>query len=244
MMPLAAPVLATLLTANATAAEPPVDTRPAGGRPLERIVFVGDSLVHRAQEDHGLLAQVRAELERRHPALAFEVIDAGVNGNRIADIQRRLQRDVLSLLPAAVVLYWDSDVSDVDESGMKPPEVGALRATYERALDDVLQRLTVSGAHVIVSGPTLLGERPRGHNARDRQLDAYRSLNRHAAALFDVPYVNTRRAFFHRRPFGANTQVSKGLLTEDGEHLNDRGTTVAARAFVRALDVWLKTTAR
>jgi lysophospholipase L1-like esterase len=202
-----------------------------GTPPTERIVLLGDSLVHRSSEDHGLLAGIREDLERRHPDRRFELVDAGVDGNQIADIRGRLERDVLLRRPAAVVLYWDSDVSDVDESRMMPSQVRDRRAAYERDLVDVLQRLCSSGAHVIVSGPTLIGEQPHGQNPKDAQLDGYRALNRRVAARFDVRYVDTRRAFFRRRP---------RLLTEDGEHLNERGTTVVRTLFVRALDAWLR----
>ena len=203
------------------------------------MVFVGDSLVHRSAEDHGLLDRVRTELVRRHPGRAFELVDRGVNGNRIADIRDRLDQDVLDLHPHAVVLYWDSDVSDVDESSMAPGEVRTLREAYESDLREVLRRLVASGAHVVVSGPTLIGERPRGRNPKDAQLDAYRAINRRVAAGTGAAYADTRRPFFARRPRGASPEIDHGLLTEDGEHLNDRGVEVALTAFVDALDRWI-----
>jgi lysophospholipase L1-like esterase len=213
---------------------------PTATRPTKRIVFVGDSLVHRSAKDHGMLDVILAELTKRHPAFNYSLIDAGVNGDRIADIEERLDRDVLALRPNAVVLFWDSDVSDVDERRLKPPGVQQLRAAYEQSLRDVVNRLAASGPFVVVSGPTLIGERPRGHNKKDSQLDAYRRINRHVALSLGVRYVDTRRAFFARRPPGTPLDVAEGLLTEDGEHLNDRGTLLAGRLFAKALDGWLQ----
>ena len=209
------------------------------GRAIVRIVFVGDSLIHRSQADHEFLTRIQQELERAFPEGAFDVVDAGVNGNRIADIHDRLQRDVLDLRPAAVVLYWDSDVSDVDEDDMSPAERRTTRTAYSLALEDVLARLVSSHAHVIVSGPTLLGERPHGRNPKDRQADAYRRINHQLAARFGATYIDTRHAFQSSRPGGAPVAADRGLLTEDGEHLNEQGTRVAAGAFVRALEGWL-----
>jgi isoamyl acetate esterase len=233
--------LSTLLalTSCGPVAKPHAAARVPGTLAPETIVFVGDSLVHRSNQDHGLLAGIRQDLSRRHPGRSFELVDAGVNGDRIAEIRDRLEQDVLQRRPAAVVLYWDSDVSDTDEARMKPADVGALRAAYERNLDDVLQRLAASGAHVIVSGPTVIGERPHGKNAKDAQLDAYRSLNREACARLGLHYADTRRAFLRSRPADANASVEKGLLTEDGEHLNDRGTQTVRRIFRRALEAWV-----
>ncbi len=229
-------VLAMMGGACAPAALPA--TVPDGRSPM-RIVFVGDSFVHRSLKGHGVLEALRDELERRHPGYDVTVTEAGVNGDRIGDILQRLDDDVLALRPEAVVLYWDSDISDVDERGMAPAEVRDLRATYEANLREVLTRLVASRAFVVMSGPTLIGERPHGQNPKDPQLDAYRRINRKVARALGVRYVDTRRAFFAARPADAPPDVSKGLLTEDGEHLNERGALLAEQLFSRPLDLWL-----
>ncbi len=213
-------------------------TAPAAAPPI-RIVFVGDSLVHRSAVDYGMLDAIRDSLAARHPSRSFEVVDAGANGDRIVDIRRRLDEDVLGLHPDAVVLYWDSDVSDVDESGMSPEGVRHLREAYEQAVAAVLQRLAASGAEVVMSGPTLIGERRHPRNAKDAQLDSYRDINRRLANKAGIPYLDTRHAFQSRRPPGAPAATDRGLLTEDGEHLNALGAGLARSLFVAALDAWL-----
>ena len=205
-----------------------------------RVVFVGDSLIHRSAEDHGMLDAVARELARRHPALQFEMVDAGVNGNMIADIQARLDDDVIALAPAAVVLYWDSDVSDVDESHMSTSEVAAQRVAYRGVLQDVVTRLVASGTHVIVSGPTLIGEAPRGTNPKDGMLDEYRRINRAVARSVSVPYIDTRRAFLEQLKGQLAAGQDRKPLTEDGEHLNAAGAALAQQQFVAALDWWLR----
>jgi lysophospholipase L1-like esterase len=213
--------------------------KPAAAAADTKIVFVGDSLVHRSARDHGLLDRIRKDLVRSHPSRTFEIVEAGVNGDRIADIRARLDHDVLDLRPDAVVLYWDSDVSDVDERTMTPDGVRQVRAAYEADLRAVIDRLVASGAHVVVSGPTVIGERPHRRNERDVQLDAYRHINRRVALSLKIEYVDTRQTFFARRPAGAPPDVDHGLLTEDGEHLNDLGVEIAQSLFVRAIDAWL-----
>jgi lysophospholipase L1-like esterase len=207
---------------------------------IVRVVFVGDSLIHRSAEDHGMLDAVSRELARRHPALQFEMVDAGVNGAMIADIQARLDEDVIALAPAAVVLYWDSDVSDVDESHLSTSEVAARRLAYRRVLQDVVSRLVASGTHVIVSGPTLIGEAPRGKNPKDGMLDEYRRMNRAVARSANVPYVDTRRAFLEQLTRQLAAGQDRQPLTEDGEHLNAAGAALAQQQFVAALDWWLR----
>jgi lysophospholipase L1-like esterase len=236
--------LAMLFAAAGSACRPATGPgQPANTSLAVRIVFVGDSLIHRSAEDYGMLDHVRDDLARRHQGQTIAVVDAGVNGNRIADIRERLDRDVIGLRPGAVVLYWDSDASDVDEAAMTPDEVLTLRAMYESNLRAVANRLVGSGAFVVMSGPTLLGEQPRHRNRKDAQLDAYRAINRRVASSLRISYVDTRRALFARRPPGTPLDVAKGLLTEDGEHLNARGVSVVESLFIQALDGWLRRTA-
>lgn len=197
-------------------------------------MFFGDSLVHRSDGEHGLLALVRRGLEGRERGRRFELVEAGRNGDKIADMKKRLNDDVLARRPSAVVLYWDSDVSDVDEGKLAPTQREAVRATYESNLADVLHALTAAGAHVIVTGPTLIGEKQRGQNPKDAQLDAYAALNRHVAERSGARYVDTRRAFFAHE----DGQI-RGPLTEDGEHLSAAGVQLLAHEVLRALHHWL-----
>ena len=223
---------ALLLTA---CAHPAVSHVAGGTSPTDRIVFFGDSLVHRSNGDHGLLDLVRRGLERRERSRRFALVEAGKNGDRIADLKKRLRKDVLDLRPSAVVLYWDSDVSDVDEAGIGPVQLAAMHDAYERDLAEVLEALERVGAYVIVTGPTLIGEKPRGQNPKDAQLDAYASLNRRVAMRFGARYLDTRRLFFEHDAIGAADP-----LTEDGEHLSATGVRLVAREVLRALHHWLR----
>jgi hypothetical protein len=170
-----------------------VRTMPEPAEGVDRIVFVGDSLVNRSASDHGLLAEVRTRLETAHPGLRVEVVNAGVNGDTISEIRARLARDVLPLHASAVVLYWDSDAVDLVEDELKHRQVRERRAAYEEVLRDVLETLKASGAYLLVAGPTLYGERRRGQNSLDHQLDAYEAINRHVCAELAVGFVDTAK---------------------------------------------------
>jgi len=203
---------------------------------VERVVFVGDSLVNRSSEDHGMLDLVRADLESRRPGATFELVNAGVNGDCIADIRARLDADVLALGPAAVVLYWDSDAADVEDGDETPARAAALRSAYERDLDAVLTDLRARTSHVVVAGPTLVGERPHGRNEKDHVLDSYAAINHRLAHLHHVTWVDTRRAAFewlHRHGDGTGRPQR---LTEDGEHLSDAGARLVASELAAGLD--------
>jgi lysophospholipase L1-like esterase len=211
---------------------------------VERVVFVGDSLVSRSDGDHGLLGLVRSALARSHPGVALDLVNAGNNGDCIADIRARLPRDVLALRPAAVVLYWDSDAADEEDAHESAERSGALRAAYERDLDAVLRALREATPHVVVAGPTLLGERPRGQNPKDHVLDAYERINQRACHAHHVTWVDTRlAAFAWLREHVTGTGRDSGSLTEDGEHLNAAGTQLVAAEMASALGRWLSSRA-
>ncbi len=219
------------------ACAPVVSPAPPG---TERVVFVGDSLVNRSDEDHGLLGLVRRTLARSHPAVALDLVEAGSNGDCIADIRARLAEDVLALRPAAVVLYWDSDAADVEDAEESPERSRALRAAYERDLTAVLTDLRAVTPHVVVAGPTLLGERPRGQNPKDHVLDAYERINQRVCHAHHVTWIDTRRAAFAwLGEHAKGPQRDSGCLTEDGEHLNAAGTELVAAEMASALGHWL-----
>jgi lysophospholipase L1-like esterase len=233
------PLVAWLAAASAAggACAHAVAPAPPG---VERVVFVGDSLVNRSDDDHGLLGLVRSALERSHPGVALDLVNAGNNGDCIADIRARLANDVLALRPAAVVLYWDSDAADVEDAGESPERSRELRAAYERDLDAVLADLRAVTPHVVVAGPTLLGERPRGQNPKDRVLDAYEHINRRVCHAHHVTWVDTRRAAFAwLGEHASRPDRDSGCLTEDGEHLNAAGTELVAAEMASALGHWL-----
>jgi lysophospholipase L1-like esterase len=217
-----------------------VHTVPVAPPGVERVVFVGDSLVNRSDRDHGLLDQVRTALARTHPGVALDLVNAGANGDCIGDIRARLAEDVLALRPAVVVLYWDSDAADAEDAGESAARSLTLRATYERDLAAVLARLREATPHVIVSGPTLLGERPHGRNPKDHVLDAYAEINRRVSHAHHATWVDTRSAAFAWLHDNARDRDREsGRLTEDGEHLSAAGTELVAGEMAAAIGHWL-----
>ncbi len=207
---------------------------------VERVVFVGDSLVNRSDKDHGLLRLVQGSLERSHPGVALDLVNAGSNGDCIADILTRLRAEVLALRPAAVVLYWDSDAADAEDAAENRERSHALRADYRRNLAAVLTDLRGVTPNIVVAGPTLFGERPRGQNPKDRVLDAYARLNRRVCHAHHVTWVDTRRAAFAwLAEHATSPERDSGSLTEDGEHLNAAGAELVAGEIASALGRWL-----
>ena len=80
----------------------------AAGKPLnkgERIVFLGDSITQAGAGEGGYVTLVKEALARQYPDLGIEVIGAGISGNRVPDLEARLDRDVIQKKPTLVVIY-------------------------------------------------------------------------------------------------------------------------------------------
>src|SRR6187402_3139979 len=71
----------------------------------ERIVFLGDSITQGGAGPNGYVTLIRKALTDKHPDLGVEVIGAGISGNKVPDLQKRLDRDVLAKKPTLVVIY-------------------------------------------------------------------------------------------------------------------------------------------
>ena len=108
----------------------------------------------------------------------------------------------------------------------------------------MLADLSAMTHHVIVSGPTLFGERPHGRNPKDHVLDAYAEINRRVSHAHHATWVDTRHAAFLW--LEANTPGrarESGQLTEDGEHLNAAGTNLVAAEMASEVGRWLSSRA-
>src|SRR5690349_6578311 len=72
----------------------------------DRIVFLGDSITAgRARAPVGYIRVLEAELNKRHPDLKIECIVAGISGNKVPDLQRRVDNDVVAKKPTIVFIY-------------------------------------------------------------------------------------------------------------------------------------------
>src|SRR3954470_3685473 len=71
----------------------------------DRIVFLGDSITQAGVDKKGYVTVIRNTLADQHKSLKIDVIGAGISGNKVPDLQKRLQKDVLDKKPTLVVIY-------------------------------------------------------------------------------------------------------------------------------------------
>src|SRR5512140_2657050 len=71
-------------------------------RSADRIVFLGDSITEQGGQPHGYVTLLNETLTTLHPGIT--VIGAGISGNKVTDLQARLDRDVISKQPTLVMI--------------------------------------------------------------------------------------------------------------------------------------------
>lgn len=199
----------------------------------ERIVFLGDSITAGGVAPKGYVTLVKNALAERHKDLAIEVVGAGVSGNKVPDLQRRLEKDVLAKKPTLVVIYIG--INDVWH-GETDPAKGTPKDKYEAGLKEVIGRIKDSGARVVLCTPTVIGEKKAGANKLDGRLDEYAEVSRKVAKDAGAQLCDLRKAFVDYLADHNPDDKEKGVLTGDRVHLNDAGNRLVADTILAAID--------
>ena len=226
----AAAVVGTALALGLTAraAEPQKVELKKG----DRIVFLGDSITQAGVGPKGYVTMIKTALQKLHRDLKSEVIGAGISGNKVPDLQKRLEKDVLAKKPAIVFIYIG--INDVWH-GENDPKKGTPKDKFEAGLKDIIGKIKKAGAKVILCTPSVIGEKTDGSNKNDKKLDEYAAISRRVAKDQHVPLCDLRKIFLNYLKNINFMNDSKGTLTTDGVHLNDAGNVLVANAMLDML---------
>ncbi len=181
-------------------------------RPL--IVCFGDSLTagYGADEGESYPDYLQKDLDK--DGFRYRVVNAGVSGNTTKDGVDRLA-SVVAMKPAIVVLEFGGN------DGLRGFKVETTRDN----LSQMIGRLKVSGAKVIVAGITLPPD--YGPDYVKNFTASYPIL----AKKFDVPVI----PFILRDVYGVD-----GMMQPDGIHATDKGNEVVAQNVLSAVVPLLK----
>lgn len=109
----------------------------------DRVVFYGDSITQQQLYTRYLQQYVLC----RYPELDVRFYNAGWSGDRAPGALKRLDRDVLSLNPTVVTLFFG-----MNDGGYKKLEDATVN-TYRTAMEGIITALKGKGVRVIVYGP-------------------------------------------------------------------------------------------
>jgi len=196
----------------------------------DRIVFFGDSITEQGDKPNGYVALIRDTLTKRYSGI--KIIGAGISGNKVPQLQERLERDVLSLRPTVVVIYIGiNDVWHFEKHG-----TGTPKDKFNSGLRDLISKIKKSGARVVLCTPSVIGEQRLGENKFDAMLDEYSAISRSVARDLGATICDLRGAFFAYLSTHNPENKVEGILTVDSVHLNDAGNRLVAATILKTLE--------
>jgi lysophospholipase L1-like esterase len=228
LLVLSAVVLFCASSAPASAAEAPSITLKKG----DRIVFLGDSITEAGAAKKGYITRIKETIGKKQPDLGIDIVGAGISGNKVPDLQRRVDRDVVAKKPSIVFIYIG--INDVWH-GESDPKRGTSPEKFEAGLKEVIGKIVAGGARVILCTPTVIGEKKNGKNRNDKKLDEFAAISRAVAKELKLPLCDLRKAFIHYLKDHNPKDAERDVLTTDGVHLNDAGNKLVAETMLKML---------
>jgi len=181
----------------------------------KKIIFFGDSITQAGVQPGGYVDLIKKALD---PA-KYEVIGAGIGGNKVYDLYLRMEDDVLNKKPDLVVIYIG--VNDVWHK--QSSRTGTDYDKFIRFYEALIKKIQTNGAKVVLCTPAVIGEKKNNANEMDADLDKYSGAIREIAAKSNLPLCDLRTIFKTYDTENNAEDKEKGILTSDGVHLNDKG---------------------
>lgn len=196
----------------------------------KRVVFFGDSITQAGEEDPaGYINVMRQMLD----SAEYELIGAGISGNKVTDLQERVQEDVMDLNPDVVIVYIG--INDVWHFYEFEGTVGTDIEQYEEGLHDLAEMLQTETTDVILCTPSVIGEQPAMEGEINEQLDQYADVVKVVAAESKVGLCDLRAAFKEYLANNNPVNQNEGILTTDGVHMNPEGNRFLAEKMIECL---------
>jgi isoamyl acetate esterase len=197
----------------------------------QRIIFFGDSITEAGVKPGGYITLMQEDLKKQGRASNFELIGAGIGGNKVYDLFLRLEKDVLLKRPDKVVIYigvndvWHKQLAG---TGTDPDKFKLFYST-------IIEKIQATGAKVILCTPAVIGEKTDHSNQQDGDLNAYSSIIRSLAGQYKAQLVDLRKLFLDYNLKNNLENKESGILTTDRVHLNERGNTLVAQELAKVL---------
>lgn len=189
-----------------------------------KIVFFGDSITQAGVNPGGYIDKMKTMLEKQGIKDKYQLIGAGIGGNKIYDLYLRYEEDVLVHNPDIVVIWVGvNDVWHKTSFG-----TGTDADKFEKFYVTLLKKLQTRGIKVVLATPAAIGERTDFSNQQDGDLNRYSQIIRDIAAKFDCPVADFRKEFLKYNLEKNATNKEAGILTTDRVHLNDVGNQLVA----------------
>ena len=185
----------------------------------KKVIFFGDSITQAGVQPKGYITMIAQTLEKQGLKDKYELIGAGIGGNKIYDLYLRLEDDVLNKKPDLVLIYIGvNDVWHKSTTG-----TGTDPDKFVKFYQAIINKLQAIGAKVVLCTPAAIGERTDSSNMQDGDMNNYSNLIRDLAKKNNLQLVDLRKEVLDYNVKNNPENKEKGILTTDRVHLNDVG---------------------
>jgi lysophospholipase L1-like esterase len=196
-----------------------------------RVIFFGDSITQAAVQPNGYIRQIDTMLQQKGLSDQYELIGAGIGGNKVYDLYLRMDSDVVMKNPDVVFIYIGvNDVWHKSTSG-----TGTDANKFEKFYTAIIRKLQAKKVQLILVTPATIGERKDYFNQQDGDLNYYSGLVRKLALDNNCKLVDLRSIFHEYDTQHNPDNKDRGILTSDGVHLNPDGNKLVAGKMLDAL---------
>lgn len=186
----------------------------------KKVIFFGDSITQAGVKPDGYITQMKSLLPD------YDLIGAGIGGNKVYDLYLRMEKDVLEKKPDVVVIYIG--VNDVWHKATHG--TGTDLPKFEGFYRALIKKIQANGAKVVLCTPAVIGEKKDGGNEQDADLDKFSNSIRKISQEAGLPLCDLRKIFLDYNLEHNKDNAEKGILTTDRVHLNKEGNALVAKS--------------
>ena len=197
----------------------------------QKIIFFGDSITQAGVQPKGYITRFGQMLEQKGLKDKYELIGAGIGGNKIYDLYLRMEDDVLAKNPDIVVIWVGvNDVWHKQSSG-----TGTDADKFQKFYTAVIKKLQAKNIKVFLCTPACIGERTDFYNQQDGDLNLYSNFIRTLAANNNCTLIDLRKSFLAYNLANNKDNKESGILTTDRVHLNETGNEMVAQEMMKVI---------
>lgn len=211
-------------------------------REKKKIIFIGDSITHAGRNElaepswegalgYGFANLINAELVGRFPQKEIFVLNKGIGGNRIIDLKKRWNQDVIEERPDILTIMigvndaWrqvDGRFLDIEQISFE-----LFEAIYIELIEQTLTKVP----NIIIMSAFMLETNP---NDEFRQLvDHYNEIAKKIAENYHLPYINVQKKFDEFLKYQSSYRISS-----DRVHPNIIGHQIIAKEWLCQTEIF------
>jgi lysophospholipase L1-like esterase len=202
-----------------------------GKQTKKKIVFFGDSITQMGVQPDGYITKLNHLLDEKKLSGDYELIGAGIGGNKVYDLYLRMEDDVLAKNPDIVVIWVG--VNDVWHKRMFGTGTDADK--FEKFYNAIIKKLQNRNIKVFICTPAVIGEKNDFSNELDGDLNKYAGIIRTIARNNNCTLIDLRKGFLDYLKDHNPENKDKGILTTDGVHLSTAGNDMVAQTMFNAI---------